>query len=286
VDAAALPVAAAVDALEAALAAGFDPEGDPARVPAGDFLLMPSRVGAYAGVKVLSVAPENPSRALPRIQGVFVLWDAVSLTPVAAMDGAALTTLRTPAVSAVAARALMSGSAPLRLVVFGRGPQGVAHTAALREVVEVQAVTTFGSDAAAADVAAAVREADVICCCTSARAPLFDGALVRDDAVVIAVGSHSPDARELDSALMGRATVVVESRASALREAGDVIQAVNQGALDPEGLLTLAALVRGDAALAAGRPRVFKSVGMSWEDVVTAAAAYDRTPRTGRGSGE
>ena len=72
--------------------------------------------------------------------------------------------------------------------------------------------------------ASVVRDADLICCCTTAREPLFDS-LVGDHATVIAVGSHEPDARELDERLMRRATVVVESHATALGEAGDVIQA-------------------------------------------------------------
>jgi ornithine cyclodeaminase/alanine dehydrogenase-like protein (mu-crystallin family) len=276
VDAAALPMAAAVEAIEAALQGGLDPEADPARsavpvAPGGQLLLMPSVVGPYAGVKLVGVA----ARGAPRIQGVFVLWDAATLTPVALMDGAALTTLRTPAVSAVAARALVARDAR-RLVVFGRGPQGVAHTAALREVLGVSEVSVVERSAPAHEVSALVSAADAICCCTSARSPLFDGALVRDDALVIAVGSHEPGARELDEGLMGRATVVVESRATARREAGDVIQAVAAGALDPESLVTIDALVRGDADVPFDRPRVFKSAGMAWEDVVVASAVWER----------
>ena len=72
--------------------------------------------------------------------------------------------------------------------------------------------------------------ADVICCCTTAREPLFDGALVADHACVVAIGSHEPAARETDDRLAARATVVVESRTSALREAGDVIGAIEAGA--------------------------------------------------------
>jgi ornithine cyclodeaminase len=130
-----------------------------------------------------------------------------------------------------------------------------------------------------------VRDADVICCCTSAREPLFDSGLVPDHATVIAIGSHEPDARELDERLMGRATVVVESRTSALREAGDVIQAVEAGALDPDALVTIAELVREPpAAIPPDRPRVFKSTGMSWEDLAVAAALCEhpgaRPPRS------
>jgi ornithine cyclodeaminase/alanine dehydrogenase-like protein (mu-crystallin family) len=281
-DAGELSVSAAADALEAALRDGFDPKGDPPRVASGEFLLMPSSVGPHAGVKVLSVARGNAARGLPVIQGVFVLWDAETLAPVALVDGAALTLLRTPAVSLVAARRLAPDRA-LRLAVFGAGPQAQAHTAALKGGFDVSAVDVVRSAMPSAEVEVAVRRADVICCCTSARTPLFDGALVRDDALVIATGSHEPDARELDSALMGRATVVVESRTTAVREAGDVIQAVDEDALDAESLLTLADLVRSDTSPAPDRPRVFKSAGMSWEDVVVASALRDQTRRTGRG---
>ncbi len=91
---------------------------------------------------------------------------------------------------------------------------------------------------------------------------------------MVAIGSHEPGAREVDARLVGRATVVVESRASALREAGDVIAAIEAGAIGPDALHGLAALVRGELSPAPGRPRLFKSTGMAWEDLVLATAAH------------
>ena len=95
---------------------------------------------------------------------------------------------------------------------------------------------------------------------------------------MVAIGSHEPDAREVDERLAARATVVVESRESALREAGDVIQAIAADALHEGELVPLAALVRGDAAPEPGRPRLFKSTGMAWEDLVLAAAVHAVVP--------
>ena len=92
---------------------------------------------------------------------------------------------------------------------------------------------------------------------------------------MLAIGSHEPDAREVDDRLAARATVVVESRASALREAGDVIQAIEAGALGPGDLVGLAPLVRGEVPIPDG-PRLFKSTGMAWEDLVIAAAVLAR----------
>ena len=74
-----------------------------------------------------------------------------------------------------------------------------------------------------------LRAADVVVCATTARTPLFDSTLLTDDVIVIAIGSHEPDARELDGALMGRAQVVVEDVATALRECGDVVLAIADG---------------------------------------------------------
>ncbi|MFD7148499.1 hypothetical protein ACFV9X_14645, partial [Streptomyces anulatus] len=93
-------------------------------------------------------------------------------------------------------------------------------------------------------------------------------------------GSHEPDARELDSVLMGRATVVVESRATALREAGDVVMAIHEGALDPDDLVTLADPAGSRGEIHADRPLVVKTCGMGWQDLVVAVAAYRRKEGT------
>jgi ornithine cyclodeaminase len=263
-----LSITDAADALEAALAAGLDPEADPPRgrlpVGSGELLVMASGTATHATVKLVSVGGD------PRVQGLCVVFDARTLAAVAVVDGVALTNLRTPAVSLVAARRLAFREAR-RLVVFGRGPQARAHAEAIAAVRSIEETAVFGRDARPDDVDHAIAHADVICCATTARDPLFDGAHVKDGALVIAVGSHEPDAREVDDGLVHRAAVVVESRVSALREAGDVIAA----GLPPERLVTLAELVAG-AEIPADRPRLFKSTGMSWEDAVVASALTAR----------
>lgn len=297
-----VPVGRAVQILEDALRAGLDPEATPQRpvveVPAGQLLLMPASAGRYVGVKAVTIAPGNPERGLPRIQGTYLLLDGDTLAPLAAMDGIALTSLRTPAVSALAVRHL-AGPAGGKLVVFGSGPQAWGHVLAFREVRPITEVTIVGRDVSRAEslaarcrtlglparaltlvpdgepVAAAVAEADLIACCTTAREPLFAGKLARDGVTVVAVGSHEPGARELDGDLVARATVVVEARAAALEEAGDVMIPLRQGTITTGHLAgNLAELIAGEV-LAGPGPRVFKSTGMAWEDLVVAAAAYE-----------
>ena len=173
----------------------------------------------------------------PPCRAAYLLFEGPGQRPVALLDGAALTDLRTAAVSALAVRHLLPGRARtdrLRLVVLGAGPQARAHVETMRALHDVASVTLVGRDPArvaalAEEVGAtvgdvsSVAEADVVCCCTSATTPLFDGGLVRDDAVVVAIGSHHPTSREVDDTLVRRAAVVVESRRSALAEAGDVV---------------------------------------------------------------
>lgn len=259
----------AVDALESALWAGLDPEGEALRVGVdvdqGQLLVMPSAAGSHPVVKVLTVGGE------PRIQGVCIAFDPRTLQPAAVLDGIAVTNLRTSAVSALAVRYLAAPGAS-RLLVFGKGPQSLAHVEAVCAVLpEIEQVDVLGRDDPRRDEL--VGQADVICCCTTARSPLFDGGLVSDHATVVAMGTHEPDAREVDDALMARAgTVVVESTSSALSEAGDVVLALESHAIQDTDLITLAALVSGEQKLAPAHPRVFKSTGMAWEDAVTVGA--------------
>ncbi|SES81046.1 ornithine cyclodeaminase family protein [Geodermatophilus poikilotrophus] len=287
---AALGPAAAVRAITDALRGGVDPAADPPRIPVGltrgQFLLMPSEASAAAGVKVVTVAPDNPASGLPRIQAAYLLFDRETLALRAVLDGTALTTLRTPAVS-VAAVLERLPERPLRVAVVGAGPQATGHVATLAAVRPLADVTHLVRDPSRTPLDAvglgspgadeALRAADVVVCATSARSPVFDSALLRDDAVVVAVGSHEPDARELDAALLGRATVVVEDVATALREAGDVVLAIAEGTLDADDLVPLRDVLTGAVAVPADRPLVFKSVGMSWQDLVVAAAVVARS---------
>jgi ornithine cyclodeaminase/alanine dehydrogenase-like protein (mu-crystallin family) len=287
---AALGPAAAVQAITEALRSGVDPAADPARVSVdlakGQFLLMPSQTSAVAGVKVVTVAPDNPSHGLPRIQAAYLLFDQDTLALRAVLDGAALTTLRTPAVSVAAVLERLPGR-PLRIAVIGAGPQATGHVSSLAAVRPLEAATYLVRDPfrtpfnavalGSSQADEALRAADVVVCATSARSPVFDSTLLRDDAVVIAVGSHQPDARELDARLLGRATVMVEDVATALREAGDVILAVADGTLTPADLVPMRDVLTGAVNVPTDRPLVFKSVGMSWQDLVVAEAILEHS---------
>jgi ornithine cyclodeaminase/alanine dehydrogenase-like protein (mu-crystallin family) len=292
---AALPMRAAVDALEAAFRAG-EPGGGPMRssvdTPGGSLLLMPAFDQQAVGVKLVTITPANPERGLPLIHAVYALFDGETQALRAIMDGAELTALRTAAVSGLATRHLAREDAS-RLVIFGAGVQARSHLEAMvaeRPVSEVVVVSRSAGPAeelvrfardqglsASTGGAEAVAEADLVCTCTTAEKPLFDGSTLASGAHVNAVGSHRPTARELDRETIRRARVVVESRDVALAEAGELAIPIREGAIGPEHVVAdLAELARGASVRASDQDvTVFKSVGMAFEDLAVARAIVD-----------
>lgn len=290
-----ISTARARELVEAAMLLNFDPSDDPARmnIPAGTghLLLMPSVIGPWTGIKVASVGPDNPTHGKPRIQATYILMDSLTLSPVALIEGSSLTALRTPATSAVAADRLAAPNAS-SLLVFGTGTQAWGHILAMAEIRTLDQIMIAGRSPKKVDALVEralslglraraaqdsdVSAADIIVCATSAAEPLFDGSLVKDGACVVAMGSHEPERRELDAALMGRSRIVVEDIDTALREAGDVVMAIGEGKLEETDLLTLSDLVRGKTGRATDGPNVFKGTGMSWQDLAVAIGVHQR----------
>ena len=290
-----LPMVAAVDALEEAFRT-LDP-GGPLRThvetSAGTLLLMPAFGEAGVGVKLVSLTPANPERGLPFIHATYVLLDAATQAPEAVLDGSALTALRTAAVSGLATRFLGREDAH-RLVIFGAGVQARSHLEAMCAVRDVTDLVVVSRSPGAAEALVeeglgrgltarrgepeALGEADLVCTCTTAETPLFEGSLLPEGVHVNAVGSYRPETRELDTEALRRARVVVETREVALAEAGDV--------LDPDR-------GRGHRAPVISSPTwrrwfgvqpvrrspedvtLFKSVGLAFEDLVVARAIVD-----------
>jgi ornithine cyclodeaminase/alanine dehydrogenase-like protein (mu-crystallin family) len=280
-----LPFPQAISALRNTLQDGPPAATAPARTtaeaPGGHVLIMPAADRDLFGVKIAGVAPGNPAKGLPRITGSYLLYDAGTLHPIVAIDGPALTLRRTAALSALAVDALAPHDVS-RLLIYGTGPQAAAHLHALRAVRHFQSVVVSGrtpertrtfADDHGIDVAgpADLPQADVVACCTSSTAPLFDGRHLSRHATVIAMGSHTPEARELDSHTLRGAQVVVEDVPTATREAADIADALTSG--DITGSLPLNEIVTGRTPALSDRKRVFRSVGMAWEDLAIAKAA-------------
>ena len=297
--AAALDRVGAVDAIQAALRDGVDIEADAPRLFSpltnGEFLLMPTQSPEHAGIKVVTIAPRNTERGLPKIQAWYLVFDADTLSPVAILDGAHLTTLRTPAVTAVAIREMLRADprGPREridaLAVLGSGPQAEAHVRTLVDLFPVGSVRVLGrTDARVADLVQRLQAdgidaapgerrdlpgADVVVTATSSAQPVLERAEVSDAAVVAAIGSHGVDHRELAEDLVAHSDLVVEARASAFRENGNLLgtRDLESWQTGAQAVTNLQELVAGSFLRREGHPSVYTGVGMSWEDLAVVA---------------
>jgi ornithine cyclodeaminase/alanine dehydrogenase-like protein (mu-crystallin family) len=251
-------------------------------VPArgGWFGVMPAVYDAVMGAKLVTFYPGNAALAKHTHMAVIQLFRADTGEPLATMDGRLITEMRTAAVSAVAIDLLAPKEAKV-LAILGSGVQARSHVRALegiRSFTEVR-VWSRSQDHAqqfAAEIGAqvttaeeAVSGADVVLTLTSAAQPILKGKWLSPDAMVCAIGAATPERRELDEETM-QGAIVVESRESAAREAGDIVLARAQITAEIGELLNGAQFDRGD------RPVVFKSVGIAVEDIAAAKLVYDK----------
>ncbi|MGH9520796.1 MAG: ornithine cyclodeaminase family protein, partial [Terriglobales bacterium] len=255
-----------------------------ARAPAGLLAAMPGWVNGMLGCKLVSVFPENETHGRRGHQALIALFEADHGEPVAILDGTAITAMRTGLVSALATRCLARSEARV-LAVLGTGVQARSHLNALplvRRFVEIRVAGRNRTKAAAlaaecgasvaSDFEAAVRGADVVCCCTHAAEPILRRAWLAPGAHVNSVGIGG---RELDAATIAAAEVLaVESPVTfAPFPAG----AHELQGVDPARGTELGVLLASVAPPPSRSLTVFKSVGHAVEDVAAAAWVWRAT---------
>jgi ornithine cyclodeaminase/alanine dehydrogenase-like protein (mu-crystallin family) len=285
----------AIDALDRAFAGELPhtPVRSHYSAQGGELLLMPAWGDIGVGVKLITLDHENPARGLPFIHGIFILFAAEGKQPLAAIDGAALTALRTAAVSALSVRHLAREDAR-KLLIFGAGRQSHAHLEAMLAVRDFDSLTVVDMFPEKAqelvEVAAGlglasrvgtpedVGDADVVCCCTTSREPVVRGELLKPGTHIVAMGAYRPDMCEVDVTTLRRARVIVEDREAVLQEAGDFILPMNRGEWTPDGIHgELAEAVRGTARRTDPEEiTLCKTVGMASEDLIVAHAAVEK----------
>jgi alanine dehydrogenase len=259
---------------------------------------------AYYAAKVNANFPDNPrERSEPSIQGIIALFDADAGVPLAVMDSAEVTRLRTAAATAVAARHLALPDARA-VTLIGCGAQGRAQLEALCRVRPIRRVFAFdiSRDAAASlasemssslgipievvtDYRRALRESDVCITCTPSRQPLVAVSDAHSGLFIAAVGADNHDKQELDPRLVASATLVTDVTAQCARE-GDLHHAIAAGLMTEADVhAELAQVVSGARAgrTSPDEVTIFDSTGTALEDVAAAAVVYERALSAGRG---
>ncbi len=254
------------------------------------------------GVKIVSVFPDNDRRGLPSIYGQYLLLDGTTGQTLAMLDGTMLTKRRTACASGLASRYLSRPDSS-KLLMIGTGalaPQLIRVHAKVRPIREVAIwgrtpahVETLATELSAslpkvlgrpmvvravADRQAAISVADIVSCATLSKAPLVEGAWLREGQHLDLVGAYTAAMRESDDKAAWRARVYVDTRAGALKEAGDIVQPLANGTIEEDDIIAdLFELTRGQQI---GRLpgdattiTLFKSVGAALEDLAAAELA-------------
>jgi ornithine cyclodeaminase/alanine dehydrogenase-like protein (mu-crystallin family) len=310
----ALPMKAAVDAMKSAFAAlsageAVAPLRSHLEVPNhhGRLLLMPCYLPSANALclKAITVFDDNPAHGLPRIQALVTLYDGATGRPLAIMDGASLTALRTGAASGAATDLLARRDAST-VAILGAGVQGRAQLEGACAVRTIQQAWVYDPLPEAADAYAremsdstgvpilatisardAVREADIICAATSARTPAFADSDLKPGVHINGVGSYHPAIQEIPSDTVLRARVVVDHRESALAEAGDLLVPIRQGRYDAERIAAeLGEIVSGAKPGRADDSEItfFKSVGVAVQDLAAAVQIHLQARSLGLGT--
>jgi alanine dehydrogenase len=274
----------------------------------GFFGVMPAYVPSpgVLGTKLVTVFHGNAAAGLPTHLATIVLLDPSTGELVAILDGRYITEARTAAVSAVSVKLLARPDAST-LAIIGSGVQARSHLDAIARVRGVRSVRVWSPNensraafaremqpatsapiVSAASAREAVDGADIVVLATSAREPVVLGDWIAAGTHICAVGACRPDQREMDSALVARGRLVVDSRTGATSEAGDLIIPMNEGVCDASHLAgELGEIVAGrvEGRLSADAVTIFKSLGMAVEDVAAAHLAFRKASERGLGRG-
>ena len=299
-----LPMRDLIDAMEVALAAfSAGKVEQPVRTvldvgaDRNFFGLMPAYIvsqGEALGAKLVSFFVSNAERGLPTHYATVLLFDPETGKLKSVMDGRFLTEARTAAVSAVSARRLARADSK-RLAVIGSGVQAASHVEALRTGFEFERITVWSPTrakleqfcelhgaVACSSAEEAVRDADMVAVVSSAREPVVMDEWIRPGTHIMAVGACRASHRELDGKLVARARVVVDSRAAAMREAGDLLIPMAEGLFDASHISS--EVGEFERRQSAEEVTIFKSLGLAVEDVVAAEFVYGRARAAGVGT--
>jgi ornithine cyclodeaminase/alanine dehydrogenase-like protein (mu-crystallin family) len=257
--------------------------------------VMPGYIpGVALETKLVSVFPGNDDLGLPSHQALIALFDEGTGAPVALMDGTYITAIRTGGTAAVAARVLARDDAAV-LAILGAGVQGWSHLETFPHVRDFKEIRIASRNPErATELAArhpralgvasfedAVRDADVVACCTDAREPMLRREWLKPGAHVSSVGgTFGP---ELDQETIHAGRIFVEWR-------GAVTNAPPAGAhelqgLDPEEVTEVGEVLakKKPGRQSAAEITVYKSTGHAVEDAATARLVYDRARARGVG---
>lgn len=271
----------------------------------GVALIMPvySSSISRVAVKTVMINKDNPAKGLPFIHAMVMVFDSSTGAPIALVDGEVITAMRTGAVSGLATKFLAREDARVAAII-GTGAQGETQLEAVCCARAIEKVYVFDLQQERAEMFAvkmakrlhleviagpsqdALAEVDIVCTSTSSLRPVFSDTQIKRGTHINGVGSYRPDMAEIPAKTLQRAKIVVDQRQGCLAEAGDLIQAIEQGVFTAEHIHgELGEVVTGKIGKRENDEEitVFKTVGIAVQDLVTADLAITLARQAGLG---
>lgn len=261
----------------------------------GSFILMPSWIeGKWIGLKTVSVFPNNKERDLPGLHSAYMLYDGQTGVPVSLLDGNVITSKRTAAVAALAAKYL-SRKDSSTLLLIGSGQVARLVPEALKAVRPIRKVfvwsptrkhaETLSSDLYklgfesyyVEDLQKACSEADIISCATLSTEPIIHGDWLKPGTHLDLIGSYTPDMRETDDACFSSSSVFIDTE-EALMKSGDLLKPIESGVFSKETVkANLFDLCTGKhiGRTSLEEITIFKAVGNAIEDLAAATLVME-----------
>jgi len=269
------------------------------------FILMPGETQQppIYGAKIVSLIPANPARGRPAVQGFVTLFDQSTGAPVALVDGAEITAIRTAAASALASRELARENASSH-GIFGAGVQAANHLDSVCSIREIKKVRVWARDFDKARqfaqkhagrggaVVTAVKDpaeaaaCDIVSVVTNSPEPVLRGEWLQAGAHLNLVGAHEPQHREADSQAVAGSAIYVDSRQGALNEAGDLLIPISEGSVtehDIIGEIGEVLLGKAPGRLNEQQITLYKSLGIVAQDLFAAEHVLSNARKTGKG---
>ena len=273
----------------------------------GVVLVMPAYITPMnaMAIKVLTIYPRNPKEHnLPSTLGTVMVNDPETGKLLSLMDGGYITAMRTGAAGGIATKYLSRKNSKT-IGIIGAGVQARTQLMAACEVRDIKKAKIYdarpeatkeyanemskklGVEVVAVDSSKdAVTGVDIVTTCSTAAEPVFDGSWITEGTHINGIGSHRPDLRELDTTIIKRSKIVVDSKAACLAEAGDLILPIKEGAITEGHIYAeLGEIILGTKPSRTSDSEItlFKSVGLAIQDASTAIKAYELAERNKTG---
>ncbi len=257
---------------------------------------MKSASSEALAVKVVSLYPSNPLRGLAYIQAAVLVFDPETGRAIALLEGSTLTAIRTGAGSGAAIDLLARKDSKV-VAIFGAGPQGKTQLEAACSARNIETAFIYNPTRTKAEafvkemagygriprdirIASSPREAiataDIICTATGSTKPVFEDNDVKPGTHISAIGAYTPEMQELPIETVARSRIVVDSRATVMDEAGDIVKAMQAGLITEADVhAELGEIVLGNKTGRESEEEItfFKSVGNAVQDAIAAQAA-------------